>query len=131
MLSETEYNDDSNDSDDSYINGINSFINVCSSNENSRNNSYKSNTGEILMMNNFKLRKKEALKLLNEELKYKLYAIKNLHYVYVYTQVLKELHRYFNQLKHFKLIYDIVLKEFKNRDIYLYGKMYKRLIDSL
>ena len=129
MLTDTEYNSD--DSNDSYVNGINSFINSYSSNENSRNNSYKSNTGEMLMANNFKLKKKEALKLLNEELKYKLYAMEKLHYVYIYTQVLKELHRYFSQLKHLKLLHRIVMIDLKNREIYLYGKIYKRLIDSL
>ena len=129
MLTDTEYNSD--DSNDSYVNGINSFINSYSSNENSRNNSYKSNTGEMLMANNFKLKKKEALKLLNEELKYKLYAMEKLHYVYIYTQVLKELHRYFKQLKHLKLLHRIVMIDLKNRDVIWFGKSYMRFIKSL
>ena len=129
MLTDTEY--ESTESDESYVEGVNSFINAYSSNENSRNNSYKSNTGEMLMVNNFKLKKKEALKLLNEELKYKLYAMEKLHYVYIYTQVLKELHSYFKELKHIKLLYSIVLKEIKNRIIYIYGKSYMRFIKSL
>ena len=128
MLSETEY---SNDSDDSYINGINNFINIYSSNENSRNNSYKSNTGEILMSHNFKLKKKEALKLLNEELEFKLYAMEKLHYVYIYSQVLKELLRYFKKIKNIKLLYSIVLKEIKNRRVYNYGKIYLKFIKYL
>jgi hypothetical protein len=130
MLTDTEY-----DSDDSYVDGINSFINMYSSNENSRNtsrnNSYKSNTGEILMMTNFNLKKKEALKLLNEELEYKLYLSKNMYYVYIYKQVLKELHRYFNEIRFFKILYNIVMKEFKNRDIYWFGKSYMRFVASL
>ena len=130
MLSETEYND-SEDSEDSYVNGINSFINAYSSNENSRNNSYKSNTGEMLMVNNFKLKKKEALKLLNEELKYKLYAMEKLHYVYIYSQVLKELLRYFKEIKKLKLLYSIVLKEIKKQRVYNYGKIYLKFIESL
>ena len=128
MLTDTEYLEDS---DDSYVDGINSFINVYSSNENSRNNSYKSNTGEIHMMNNFNLKKKEALKLLNEELKYKLYMMKNIHNVYIYKQVLKELHKYFNEIRFIKLLYNIVIKELKNRDIVYFGKMYKNFISTL
>jgi len=132
MLTDTEYDlEDLGDSDDSYVDGINSFINVYSSNENSRNNSYKSNNGEIHMMNNFNLKKKEALKLLNDELKYKLYMMKNIHNVYVYKQVLKELHKYFNEIKFIKLLYSIVMKELKNRDIIYFGKMYKNFISTL
>ncbi len=129
MLTDAEYN--SEDSEDSYVNGINSFINAYSSNENSRNNSYKSNTGEMLMVNNFKLKKKDALKLLNEELKYKLYTMEKLHYVYIYAQVLKELHRYFRQLKHIKLLHRIVMIDLKNRDVIWFGKSYMRFIKSL
>ena len=129
MLTDTEYVSDN--SDDSYVDGINSFINVYSSNDNSKNNSYKSNTGEIHMMNNFNLKKKEALKLLNDELKYKLYMMKNIHNVYIYKQVLKELHKYFNEIKFIKLLYSIVMKELKNRDIIYFGKMYKNFILTL
>jgi hypothetical protein len=85
----------------------------------------------MLMANNFKLKKKEALKLLNEELKYKLYVMEKLHYVYIYTQVLKELHRYFSQLKHIKLLHRIVLIELKNRDVIWFGKSYMRFVSSL
>ena len=132
MLTDTEYDlEDLGDSDDSYVDGINSFINVYSSNENSRNNSYKSNAGEIHMMNNFNLKKKDALKLLNDELKYKLYMMKNIHNMYVYKQVLKELHKYFNEIKFIKLLYSIVMKELKNRDIVYFGKMYKNFIATL
>jgi formylmethanofuran dehydrogenase subunit B len=82
-------------------------------------------------MNNFNLKKKEALKLLNEELKYKLYMMKNIHNVYIYKQVLKELHKYFNEIKFIKLLYSIVMKELKNRDIIYFGKMYKNFILTL
>jgi len=126
MISETDY-----ESEDSYVDGINDFINVYSSNENSRNNSYKSNGGEMLMKSNINLKKKEALNLLNEELKFKLYASKNIYYIYIFKQVLKELHWYFGEIKKNRLLYGIVLKEFKNRSIYCYGKMYKNFIDSL
>ena len=132
MLTDTEYDlEDLGDSDDSYVDGINSFINVYSSNENSRNNSYKSNAGEIHMMNNFNLKKKDALKLLNDELKYKLYMMKNIHNMFVYKQVLKELHKYFIEIKFIKLLYSIVMKELKNRDIIYFGKMYKNFIATL
>jgi hypothetical protein len=131
MLSETEY-----DSADSYITGINDYIETYSSRDNSRNttrnNSYKSDTGEMLMNSNCNLKKiKNALHVLNEELKYKLFETRNEYYLYIHTQVLKELKEYFHEIKHFKLLYNIVIKEFKNRYIYRYGKMYMELIESL
>lgn len=110
--------DSDTDSDKSVVDSINSYIDAYSSSLDciSKNNSYKTH--------NF-------LNILNDEIKYKFFIIQNKYYRFIYKNVLIELRRLFYSKKQYKILYNIVLNEIKNRNIIFFGKMYKNFIDCL
>jgi len=129
-------NNDS-DSDKSVIDSINTYVDVYSSsfeNNTSKNNSYQNSYVEKYMQQNKynDIKKiKDSLNIINDDLKFKLLCSQDIFFNFTYDQVLKEMKRIFYSKKQYKLLYEIVINEIKNREIYFYGQKYKNFVNSL
>lgn len=128
MFHLTLENQNNSDSDNSVIESINDYVNV-------RSLSFESNSylEKYMQKNKYnELKKiKDSLSILNDDLKLKLSCNQDVFFNFIYNQVLLELKRINYSKKHYKLLYKIVINELKNREIYIYGKQYKKFIDSL
>jgi hypothetical protein len=106
--------DNDSDSDKSVVDSINSYIDVYSSS-----------------MDCVSYKTPNFLTILNDEIKFKFMMTQNKYYQYIYKQVLFELKRFFYSRKHYKILYNLVLKEIKEKDLLFFGKSYKNFISLL